>query len=104
MAHRYRLQVYKSQRSLLTLFCYTMYHVCFCNYINFRTLLNGIICNAMILNQITTFFFLQDGRASREKDIAKSIILSVAYAANIGGIATLIGTPANLILKENADA
>ena len=48
--------------------------------------------------------FLQDGRASREKDIGKSIILSVAYAANIGGIATLIGTPANLILKENADA
>ncbi|KAK2171136.1 hypothetical protein NP493_1099g00008 [Ridgeia piscesae] len=46
----------------------------------------------------------KEGFRSREGDIAKSVILSVAYAANIGGIATLIGTPANLILKENADA
>ena len=65
-----------------------MINVCFGS--NKTNLLNNVV--------------LQEGRASREKDIGKSIILSVAYAANIGGIATLIGTPANLILKENADA
>lgn len=56
------------------------------------------------VNLSTSSTNAKDGLRSREGDIAKSVVLSVAYAANIGGIATLIGTPANLILKENADA
>ena len=32
--------------------------------------------------------------------VAKALILSIAYAANIGGIGTIIGTPTNLILQK----
>ncbi|KAH3888915.1 hypothetical protein DPMN_012960 [Dreissena polymorpha] len=35
--------------------------------------------------------------------MAKTFALSVAFAANCGGIATLTGTPPNIILKGQAD-
>ena len=41
--------------------------------------------------------------AAEQKRYAKGFALCVAYAANIGGIATLTGTPPNLVLKETAD-
>lgn len=42
--------------------------------------------------------------SSREvKRLAKALALSVAFAANVGGIATLTGTPPNLVLKGMAD-
>ena len=34
---------------------------------------------------------------------AKALALSVAYGANIGGIATITGSPPNLVFKENGD-
>ena len=47
-----------------------------------------------------------ESEPSRSEDIqrlAKGLALSVAYAANIGGIATLTGSPPNLVLKQQAD-
>lgn len=43
------------------------------------------------------------GKNEEQKRLAKGFALCVAYAANIGGIATLTGTPPNLVLKELAD-
>ena len=36
----------------------------------------------------------------RMKRVAKMLYMAVAYASTIGGVATLIGTPTNLILVE----
>lgn len=43
-------------------------------------------------------------RKSEEiKRLSKAFALSVAYAANTGGIATLVGTPPNLVLQSVAN-
>jgi sodium-dependent dicarboxylate transporter 2/3/5 len=46
------------------------------------------------------------GKSENEKEyeqLAKTFALCTAYAANSGGIATLTGTPPNIILKGQAD-
>jgi sodium-dependent dicarboxylate transporter 2/3/5 len=39
-----------------------------------------------------------DGFTDQDKNFALSLMLGIAYAANVGGIATIIGTPPNLVL------
>lgn len=43
-----------------------------------------------------------DGK-KQKRNFALSILLGIAYAANIGGIGTLIGTPPNLVLASLAE-
>lgn len=40
----------------------------------------------------------KDGFTSADKNFALSLMLAIAYSANVGGIATIIGTPPNTIL------
>lgn len=40
----------------------------------------------------------EDGFTAKDKNFALGIMLSIAFAANIGGISTIIGTPPNVIL------
>ncbi len=39
-----------------------------------------------------------DGFTGADKKFALSILLGIAYAANVGGIATIIGTPPNIVM------
>lgn len=41
-----------------------------------------------------------EGDSRRQRNFATALLLGVAYAASIGGFATLIGTPTNLAFKE----
>ncbi len=40
----------------------------------------------------------EDGFTKKDKNFALSIMLGIAYSANVGGIATLIGTPPNIVM------
>jgi len=50
--------------------------------------------------QSVMLLFLQDQQSlsKGQKNFALALFLGVAYAANIGGVATLVGTPPNLVL------
>ncbi|MCX7880472.1 MAG: SLC13 family permease [Ignavibacteria bacterium] len=48
-----------------------------------------------IIRQIPTSFSEQESR-----NLAKALLLTIAYSASVGGTATLIGTPPNLILQK----
>ncbi len=42
--------------------------------------------------------FIHNEKIANREDIGKALMLSIAYSASIGGLATLIGTPPNLVL------
>ena len=52
---------------------------------------------AMMMIPIATAVIFQASKAGEDKNFNTAMMLSVAYAASIGGIATLIGTTPNLI-------
>lgn len=59
----------------------------------------------MVPTTLAVIMKMQDLLGDRVKPVAKSFLLGIAYAASIGGMATLIGTPTNMIFVaqfENA--
>lgn len=54
-----------------------------------------------VLNGFVWLYFRE--KSPELKMMAKGFALCVAYGANIGGIATLTGTPPNLVLQGQAD-
>src|SRR5690606_4275150 len=42
--------------------------------------------------------FSGDGKISTSNKFGKALMLGIAYSASIGGLATLVGTPANAIM------
>lgn len=63
-------------------------------------LLSSALCSMWISNTATTLMLLPIASAIliHKKTIAPSILLAIAYGASIGGMATPIGTPPNVIL------
>ena len=63
-------------------------------------LLIGALCSMWISNTATTLMLLPIAGAivQQRKEIAPSILLAIAYGSSIGGMATPIGTPPNMIL------
>ena len=78
----------------------------------FGAMLATSILSMWISNTATTVMMLPIGMSiiqllgkkiaseQNKRNFALSVLLGIAYAANIGGIATLIGTPPNLVLSS----
>ena len=52
-----------------------------------------------IIDQLAVM--ISEDQQGRFKGFGKGLILAIAYSASIGGMATIVGTPTNLILVEN---
>ena len=63
-------------------------------------LLSSALCSMWISNTATTLMLLPIAGAIvvNKKHIAPAVLLAIAYGASIGGMATPIGTPPNVIL------
>lgn len=53
-----------------------------------------------IINQLKNISGQKEGLESPNGSFGKALILSIAFAASIGGMATIVGTPTNLILVD----
>lgn len=53
-----------------------------------------------IIQQFGTLLKTGSPTATVQSDFGKALVLSIAFAASIGGMATIVGTPTNLILVE----
>ncbi len=58
----------------------------------------------MVPTTLAVIVKLQDLLGDKGKPVAKSFLLGIAYSASIGGMATLIGTPTNMIFVAQFDA
>jgi len=47
---------------------------------------------------LSVVYLLNNGMDQPDKNFALSLMLSIAFSANVGGLATLIGTPPNLVI------
>lgn len=52
-----------------------------------------------VIAQLTEFIRAHHGEAGSEVVFGKGLMLSIAYSASIGGMATLIGTPTNVVFS-----
>jgi len=76
------------------------------NYIILGFMVSTAFLSMWISNTATAVMMLpvgvaiikQMGKGDDSKQFGKALMLSIAYAASIGGVATLIGTPPNIIL------
>lgn len=67
---------------------------------NTATTLMMLPIGISIITQFETIFKSKKGESPNQSGFSKALIISIAYAASIGGIATLVGTPTNLIFVD----
>ena len=67
---------------------------------NTATTLMMLPIGISIITQFETVLKTQEGSAHSSTGFSKALVISIAYAASIGGIATLVGTPTNLIFVD----
>ena len=70
---------------------------------NMRQIILGFILASAFLSIITQFKEFAGASSLTQKNtegFGKALILAIAYASSIGGIATLVGTPTNLIFAD----
>jgi len=57
-----------------------------------------VVMLPIALSVITLLVKDEDGFSGKDRNFALSIMLGIAFAANIGGMATIIGTPPNVVM------
>lgn len=67
---------------------------------NTATVLMMIPITIALTNQIVSGGFQERADNKHARNFSKALYLSIAYSASIGGIATLIGTPPNIVLAS----
>ena len=68
----------------------------------FRMMVPAALCSAIIFNSVVTTVFMKKIKAwARSLSLAPSkMLLPLSYAAGLGGVCTIIGTPPNILLSS----